>query len=283
MSGGLFLASGRLAALTNEEWLPGSQVADPVAAERPAVLMVPGYTGSKEDFASLLRPLAELGIHAVAIDQLGQHESGWAATAAGYTIESLAADVLAVLAQLRPRSSRVHLLGHSFGGLVCRAAVLADPAAADTLTLMDSGPGPIVGRRLAALEMAEPVLASEGQAAVWRLISSEAVADPKFAAAAPELLAFLERRFLANDPVGLKVMGDELRTVADRTVELARMTLPILVVHGENDDAWPPDVQAAMAKTLGATHQVIPEAAHSPAVENPAETLRALVEFWERH
>ncbi|MCW2524342.1 MAG: Lysophospholipase, partial [Frankiales bacterium] len=277
MSGAVTVASGRLAALTNDHWLSASPGADPVVAGPPVILMVPGYTGSKEDFAPLLPALAELGFRAVAIDQLGQYESGWAAGPTGYAIESLAADVLAVLAQLRPRSSRVHLLGHSFGGLVCRAAVLSDPDAADTLTLMDSGPAAIVGRRLTALEIAEPVLATQGQAAVWRLISSEVVADPKFARAAPELLAFLERRFLANDPMGLKVMGEELRTVADRTDELARLTLPILVVHGENDDAWPPDVQAAMAKTLRATHRVIPEAAHSPAVENPAATLRALV------
>jgi pimeloyl-ACP methyl ester carboxylesterase len=35
-----------------------------------------------------------------------------------------------------------------------------------------------------------------------------------------------------------------------------------------------------MARRLGARHEVIPHAIHSPAVENPSRTLEALVTFW---
>ena len=42
---------------------------------RGTVLMVAGYTGSKEDFAPLLAPLAEAGYRVVALDQRGQYES----------------------------------------------------------------------------------------------------------------------------------------------------------------------------------------------------------------
>jgi pimeloyl-ACP methyl ester carboxylesterase len=37
-----------------------------------------------------------------------------------------------------------------------------------------------------------------------------------------------------------------------------------------------------MAERLGAEYSVIPRAAHSPAVENPAGTVRALLAFWTR-
>jgi pimeloyl-ACP methyl ester carboxylesterase len=270
------IGDGRLAALTNERWLDGSTRA------RSTVLFIPGYTGSKEDFTPLLRPLAEHGVRAVAVDQLGQYESSWGQTAQDYRIDSLAADVLQILAELRANALDLHLVGHSFGGLVARAAVLAatEGAGPDSLTLMDSGPGPIPGRRLAALELAEPVLRSQGLTAVWDLISSEAAADPKFARASPALREFLRRRFMANDPVGLLVMGQELRTVADRTRELAALGPRALVLHGADDDAWPPGLQAAMAVELDAAHAVIPNAAHSPAVENAPETLRALLAFW---
>jgi pimeloyl-ACP methyl ester carboxylesterase len=271
------ISAGRLAALSNERWL-----AEP-ADSLDTVLLVPGYTGSKEDFMPLLRGLAEAGLRALAIDQLGQYESSWAASAAGYTIDSLADNVLEIVAKLRHNSNAVHVVGHSFGGLVARAAALGATADAGpaSLTLMDSGPGPIVGRRLTALELAEPVLLSEGLAAVWDLISSDAAADPKFARASPAQRAFLQRRFLANDPTGLLVMGRELRTVPDRTSELARLRLPMLVVHGAEDDAWPPALQAEMARALDAAHEVIPLAAHSPAVENPDATLTALLKFWD--
>jgi pimeloyl-ACP methyl ester carboxylesterase len=44
-------------------------------ATRGTALLVAGYTGSKEDFAPLLAPLADAGLRAVAIDQRGQYES----------------------------------------------------------------------------------------------------------------------------------------------------------------------------------------------------------------
>ena len=37
-----------------------------------------------------------------------------------------------------------------------------------------------------------------------------------------------------------------------------------------------------MAQRLGARHEVIHNAIHSPAVENPPRTLEVLVDFWTR-
>jgi pimeloyl-ACP methyl ester carboxylesterase len=54
----------------------------------------------------------------------------------------------------------------------------------------------------------------------------------------------------------------------------------VLVAHGIADDAWSPAVQADMAERLGARHEVIRQAVHSPAIENPARTLEVLLTFW---
>ena len=62
--------------------------------------------------------------------------------------------------------------------------------------------------------------------------------------------------------------------------ELGAIGLPILVAHGEADDAWLPHVQAEMAQRLGARHEVINNSIHSPAVENPPRTLEVLLDFW---
>ena len=106
---------------------------------RGTVFMVAGYTGSKEDFAPLLRPLAEAGYRVIALDQRGQYESPGPDDPARYTVAELASDVLAVAAVLREEYGEpLHLVGHSFGGLVCRAAVLADPTAFTTFTLLGS-------------------------------------------------------------------------------------------------------------------------------------------------
>jgi pimeloyl-ACP methyl ester carboxylesterase len=73
-----------------------------------------------------------------------------------------------------------------------------------------------------------------------------------------------------------------LLTATDRTLDLARLSqIPMLVLYGENDDAWPPAVQEDMARRLRARRVCIPCAGHSPAVEAPATTARALTTFWE--
>jgi pimeloyl-ACP methyl ester carboxylesterase len=246
------------------------------AGDGPAVLFVPGYTGTKEDFALLLPLLAEAGLRAVAMDLPGQYETPGPEDPAAYTPEVLARSVLAVAAQL----DRPHLVGHSFGGLVSRAAVIADPGAVRSLVLMGSGPSSIGGDRRERMAALEPVLAAGGLPAVYDALETIAAADPTWAAMPPEQRAFLRRRFLAGSAAGLQGMGDALRAEPDRVDELAAAGLPILVLYGEHDDAWSPATQASMARRLGAPTAVIPGAIHSPAAQQPTATAEALLTFW---
>jgi pimeloyl-ACP methyl ester carboxylesterase len=62
--------------------------------------------------------------------------------------------------------------------------------------------------------------------------------------------------------------------------ELAATGIPVLVTCGADDDAWSPACQREMATRLHARFVLIPSAAHSAAVENPAGTLAVLTAFW---
>jgi pimeloyl-ACP methyl ester carboxylesterase len=75
-------------------------------------------------------------------------------------------------------------------------------------------------------------------------------------------------------------MADAMTSEPDRVTELAATGVPLLVAHGVADDAWTPAAQADMARRLGARHAVISGSIHSPAVENPPETLALLLDFW---
>lgn len=253
---------------------------------RPPVLLVPGYTGSKEDFAPLLDPLAQAGWRVVALDQRGQYQSPGVADPAGYTVSALGADVLAVAADLTAGTADagtpVHVVGHSFGGLVARAAVLAAPERFASLVLLDSGPGGLAGARRDRLEALRPVLASGGMPAVYQAMEALAAGDPKWRNGPQELRDFLRRRFLASSPVGLEAMGDALIAEPDRVADLRATGVPVLVAYGEADDAWSPATQADMAERLGAAHAVIAGAVHSPAIENTSVTVRTLLDFWSR-
>ncbi|MGY1786462.1 alpha/beta fold hydrolase [Geodermatophilus sp. SYSU D00698] len=244
------------------------------------VLLVAGYTGSKEDFAPLLAPLAADGYRVVAIDQRGQYESPGPDDPAAYSVAELAADVVAVASLLREETGTPHLLGHSFGGLVGRGAVLADPAAFRSLTLLGSGPARLGGRRAELLEHLGPLLDSGGVPAVHATLEQLAMTDERAQAVPAPTRAFYARRFLRNTAAGLRGMADAMTTEPDRVAELASTGVPVLVAHGVADDAWPPDVQADMARRLGARHEVIDGAIHSPAVENPRRTLEVLEAFW---
>lgn len=259
--------------------IPGGTIAALVAGAPDAapVLLVPGYTGSKEDFAPILPILADAGFRATSIDLPGQYESYGKGDLAGYSVATLGADVRAVAATL---GERVHLLGHSFGGLVARAAVIAERERFASLALMGSGPAGIDGGRRARMDQLRPVLAAHGIAAVYEAMEALNAADPGYTPRPPALAAFLRRRFLAGDPAMLLGMGDALIDEPDRVHELAATGLRILVLCGEGDDAWSPDIQAEMARRLEAPYVVVPESVHSPAVENPPVTAGTLLEFW---
>ncbi len=244
--------------------------------DAPAALLVPGFTGSKEDFAPILEPLAAAGLRAAAIDLPGQYESS---SRDDYSVQALSTDVRAAAALL---GERVHLLGHSFGGFVARAAVIAEPARFASLVLMDSGPTGIDGGRRARIELLRPVLIEHGMTAVYETMTKLATADPGYVAPSPAQEAFLRKRFLASDPAGLLSMGTAVIDEPDRVDDLAATGVPLLVLAGVDDDAFPPMAQAEMAKRLGVEYVEVPGAGHSPAVENPAATAAALISFWVR-
>jgi pimeloyl-ACP methyl ester carboxylesterase len=248
---------------------------------RGTALLVAGYTGSKEDFAPLLAPLADAGYRVVAIDQRGQFESPGPDDPAAYSVTELGLDVIAVARRLREEAGEpLHLLGHSFGGLVTRAAVLAEPTLFASFTLLGSGPSKLSGRRAELLDQLGPLLDAGGVPLVHETLEQVAMTDPKAQAVPPPTREFYSRRFLSNSAAGLRGMADAMLTEPDRVAELAATGLPLMVAHGEADDAWLPHVQADMAHRLGARHEVINNSIHSPAVENPARTLEVLLDFW---
>jgi pimeloyl-ACP methyl ester carboxylesterase len=287
-------------------------------SERQPALLVPGYTGSKEDFLAVLESLATAGRRTVvAIDIRGQYETAPADIGAGYALAQLAADLVAVAAVLAEESrqqidhasdlvavgapagetqqwfdhaaDRVHLVGHSFGGIIAREAAIAAPAAFLSLTLLGSGPGAIGGQRAQALrDLLDYVASADGDRAalgarIGELWQTKLRPQAQAEGTPPDIVDFLAERTARTCPIGLTVMARHLLDCPDRSCDLASVAQwPILVCYGENDDAWPPDVQDAMAKRVRAERICIPCAAHSPAVEAPETTSATLTAFWNR-
>lgn len=262
----------------------------PVAALRSTpdgatttVLLVPGYTGSKEDFAPLLDPIADAGFDVIAVDLPGQHESKGPENKSAYLPAALGKVVADLIAGLeRP----VLLLGHSYGGLVVRGAVLAGAQVAG-LTLMDSGPARLPdGERMDAVLDGEPVLREQGIVAAYEFRERVSARNPGWVALPAALKDFYRARFVGSSTACLLGMAEGLRTEPDLVDELAAALrtddVPCLVVAGEGDDAWSVGEQRSMAQRLGARFAVIANALHSPNTENPQALLEVLLPTWRR-
>lgn len=249
----------------------------PRGTSRGTVLIVPGYTGSKEDWRTFLPLLREAGWSAVAISRRGQADSAAPTDRADYTLEQEAADVVRV-ARMLDDGAPVHLVGHSLGGVIVRAAAIQDPSAFRDVTMFCSGPHGWTNRKVA-----ERVIVSE-------TCSNRALFDatnPLWAGRPDEELAddarFVRHRFDHTSVLSVLAGAAILEDPTDTTDQLRATGLPVLVAHGVWDAAWPIPWQRDMAERLGAEYEVIPDSYHGPQIENPHGTVRVFDAFLAKH
>lgn len=252
-------------------------IAEPTGQPIGIALLVHGFTGSKEDFIHLLPELANLGWYAVAIDQRGCHQSPGSESEADYTLVEFANDLVEIVNNF---DKPVHLLGHSFGGLVTQAAALAGANLA-SLTLFCSGPGAIPGPSYDWLHDFQADLRAGNKSSRIETSIDEMKADGRLSN--PIVEQFLRDRWSNSKTAALLGKAQILIDQADLSHDVAKIAaagLPVLVTHGVDDDAWPIEQQKQMAETIGAKYVVIPDSAHSPNVENVLGTTEVLDQFW---
>ena len=149
--------------------------------DRP-LLLVHGFTGFRQDFASQLAGLAQHG-RVLAPDLRGHGESGRTGDPASYGFEELTADLLGFLDALG--IERCDLLGHSMGGMVALRAALAAPGRIASLVLMDTAPGPLAFIDRAQLELAARVAREAGMAVLAQILRARARDDAERSAPGP--------------------------------------------------------------------------------------------------
>ncbi|MEV7672502.1 alpha/beta fold hydrolase [Streptomyces sp. NPDC000963] len=255
--------------------------AEPGGERRGTVLLLPGYTGSKEDFLALLEPLTGAGYRAVAVDGRGQYDTPGPRGRAAYRRRALALD--AVAQALALGDGPVHLVGHSFGGLVARAAVAVAPDAFRSLTLLSSGVGRVSRPQRIRVRALRAGLALLSKERVWQAMCwLDSRGEEPDTSDVPGLADFLLRRWSRTRIAQLRGAGRLLLDRRDGTEELLALRTPLHFAYGTDEMVWSTADLAAAAARTGAHHTVVAGAGHSPNVSHPEELTARLLGFWER-
>lgn len=268
-------------------------LATPPAPPRGTVLLVPGFTGSKEDFIALFPLLRDLGYVVASYDHRGQYQSRGPTQLDQYRMDDFVIDAVRVTRELAARTGTpIHLVGHSFGGLVARGAVIEGLTGKDatseeplfsSLTLLASGPGAVPTEMR---EMAQQFIDAMGILSLREIWDHQEAVDRADGWDPPsdDVLVFLKRRFLTNNPVALAAKAQILIDAQDTIDQLATVIsgakLPALVAYGELDNRWTPAEQLKMATRLHARRFLFPGTGHSPNSEIPHWCAAALEGFF---
>lgn len=258
-------------------------IAEAGAGGRP-LLLVHGFGGSKEDFTGYLDRFAELGWHAVTLDNRGHGSSAKPDGEDEYSLALLADDLDQLFDALGWTDATI--LGHSMGGMVVQVLVLTHPQRCNALILMDTShkiPDSVDPEMIAT---AQQIVRDGGTELLVQIQDGadgpgplDTAAHIKLCAENPEYAAWSRSKTLNTAAQAWVGLAGNMATQADRLGALAAVAVPTLVIVGEQDAGFI-DQCHAMAKTIpGATIAVIPDGGHSPQFENPAAWWDAMASF----
>jgi pimeloyl-ACP methyl ester carboxylesterase len=194
------------------------------------------------------------------------------------TMAQYAEDLHALVQQLK--TGPVVLIGHSMGGYVSFAFLRQYPEMVRGLILVgtksgNDTPEAAAGRRATA----EKVQAKGIEVVIEAMAPKMLAADNHDRAMAEEVRGFMT----PSKPAGVigALLGMAERP--DATAELARISVPTLVVSGADDTLIPPTESEKLAQVIpGSQLNIIPQAGHLVAFEQPEKFNHVLEEWLDR-
>jgi pimeloyl-ACP methyl ester carboxylesterase len=246
--------------------------------EGTPLLLLHGFPLSSEMW-SPVRVALEQEARVITPDQRGFGGSG--APSGDYSMESLAADVIALADRLE--LEHFVLGGHSMGGYVAFRAAAAYPERLAGLVLVDTRAEADTeeGRKRRAASV-ERIRREGGTGFLDEFVPNLLGAGTR--ERAPRLLS--ELLAVARGIPDHVLVGclEGMAGRPDSRALLPSLDLPALVVVGEEDAITLPATAIAMAEALPrATLAVIPGAGHTPPVERPVATGEVMTAFVRRH
>jgi 3-oxoadipate enol-lactonase len=252
------------------ELVPGSpRIALALEGRGPLILFLHGIGGNRNHWQHQLAFFSQQGFRAAAWDARGYGESD--DYEGPLQFDDFTTDVERTLDFLG--EEKAHLAGLSMGGRIARNFALAHPQRVLTLTLANTSPG------FDALSPEEVLLFVEQRRnrspeSARRILGSRARAGAHDA-----LLASFHA--LRNESY-LKTL--EASVAQDRDAPLEKLAVPTLVITGDEDRVYPPELSRRMASRIpGAELAVLEACGHLSSLEQPERFNEVLLEFLRRH
>jgi 3-oxoadipate enol-lactonase len=185
--------------------------------------------------------------------------------------EHFTGDVLRVAEHLKGR--KLHLVGLSMGGRIARNVALRAPERLRSLTLISSTPGFDSLSSERVKQFVNERRTSTPQT-LSRLLGSKAAG-----AAYQELLDSVARIHEASYQKTL-----EASVAQDRAAPIEKISVPTLVVAGEEDTVYPPELAREMARRIPDAELVMLErTGHLANLEQPERFNEILLKFLKKH
>ncbi|SHG23587.1 alpha/beta fold hydrolase [Bradyrhizobium erythrophlei] len=169
------------------------------------------------------------------------------------------------------------VLGNGYGGFVALQMAIRHPKLASKLILADCGAAFSQAGREAFRNMAEASKA-KGLAAITDVAMRRLFARA-FQEQHPDLMRDRREAFLRTDPEVFRAACNALAEL-DLRPDLGKVTVPVLVLVGEHDEATPPPMSHELAAGLPNAHlEIIQGCAHVPQLQSPKLFLDAIGDF----
>lgn len=274
---------GRLASIATDQRVVGAGVSlralSTAAKEKATAVLLHGRGHASTVWEPLIHALAPER-RVLALDLPGFGHSGFSDAPYRGAEQALARFVEPIEAVVREHQPAL-LIGHSLGGLVALEIALRAAVSPTALVLIDAmGLGPYVTPRARAYLRAGP----ERLAKLSRVLGGARGLSGGVGGEAAELRREL---YLARGvaPPGRRAFDALLPLVGapiHRREQLARLSLPTLLLWGERDEAFPLPIAVDARSRIPGAELAVVSAGHSPHLERPADTVDAIQAFLAR-
>lgn len=258
----------------------GRAVSYTESGEGPPIVLLPPGASSASAWKRVVEAIGS-NYRIIAVNPAGYGETEPVDGPTALTVDDEAAAVFAIISGI---PDKVHLVGHSYGGVIALQAALSEPERFRSLTLLEPATYAILA------EAGAPDLAKTVEAVNFAFIHDVRAGNRETALA--DYIDFYNGKSGAWAAMGEKAQG-KLLAVADNVVaglsashsnrftlaDYAAITLPTRIASGAQTDPIHAFLAEAIANSISkASHQIMPNAGHMLSLTHPTETAGIILD-----